>query len=111
MARTALHDLDLSDGACRLIQLLLESTDAEPFPLSHKMAGKLVGLIDKKTLYARIKKLSPRYLNRIEIKGCPPTVWFSFNWGENTTVKNETIQAPADTRKKISPKNHKAKAR
>lgn len=81
MADRAIADEKLSDGAARLILLLLavESDLPTPFALSHKQAGWICGITDKATLYARIKQLCPAYLNRVELNGCPPTWKYKFN--------------------------------
>ena len=95
LATQALNDLELSDGACRLLLLLLRADLPDPFPLSHRTAGKICGLIDKKTVYARIKKLSPAYLEKTVIQGCPPTSWFTFKGGKNATNGSAPAEKPA----------------
>lgn len=72
----AIFDAKLSDGALRLLLLIQSNQPAGPFPLPWKRAGALVGLSDKKTIYARIKQLCPKYLEPLGKKGLPPTNFY-----------------------------------
>lgn len=80
IAERAIADPKLSDGSCRLILklLLLETELGDQFSMSHKQAGRICGITDKATIYARIKQLVPGYLVRAELNGCPPTWKYKF---------------------------------
>ncbi len=78
LRRAVESDRKVSDGACRLfLQILnLHGGNGESFELSHNAAGQLVGITDKATIYARLKQLSPKYLRRVSVRGCPPTATY-----------------------------------
>jgi hypothetical protein len=80
LCRAAEKDLKITDGALRLFLRVVAVVDVSgPFPLTARAAGKLCGITDKRTLYARIRQLCPKYLKPLGIKGCPPTAWFEIN--------------------------------
>lgn len=84
LRRAAERDPKLTDGACRLFLNALEfsiaiSAKDLTFPLSHAEASKLCGIKDKATIYARLKNLSPQYLKRVGVSGCPPTNHYKIN--------------------------------
>jgi hypothetical protein len=111
MINDAIGDKSLSSTAAVLILRLLVVEKRDQFPLSHRQAGQLLGLIGRRNIYSRINELMPRYLTRLGLKGIPATVHFSFTCPQKGSHENTSPPPGTDHQKKSDHHHGKKKGK
>jgi hypothetical protein len=111
MITEAINDKAIHATAALLILRLLVQEKREVFPLSHRQAGQLLGLIGRRNLYLRIGELVPRYLTRLGLKGIPATVHFSFSCPLKGSNENTSSPVGSDHQKKQDSHHGKKKGK